>query len=196
MQEIDVDVAALELAISKSKKYSICGSRRSEVYWKKGVLRNFTKFTGKYLCQSIFLNTNAGLSSEAFLFKKRLWRRCFPLNFMKFLRTPFLQNTSGGCFCICRLKNYLWIEKLSEDWRTICRSNNFLQIKSFDLHIKELTVDWRSAPSADSRTLCILKYFLQIKVWSAGQRSIPSAAWRILIKKLSACRRSIDLPVK
>ena len=26
---------------------------------------------------------------------KRLWHRCFPVNFTKFLRTPFLQNTSG-----------------------------------------------------------------------------------------------------
>ena len=26
--------------------------------------------------------------------KKRLWRRCFPVNFAKFLRIPFLQNTS------------------------------------------------------------------------------------------------------
>ena len=26
--------------------------------------------------------------------KKRLWHRCFPVNFAKFLRTPFLQNTS------------------------------------------------------------------------------------------------------
>ena len=24
------------------------------------------------------------------LFKKRLWRRCFPVNFVKFLRTPFI----------------------------------------------------------------------------------------------------------
>ena len=23
---------------------------------------------------------------------------CFPMNFAKFIRTPFLQNTSGGCF--------------------------------------------------------------------------------------------------
>ena len=27
--------------------------------------------------------------------KKRLWHRCFPVNFAKFLGTPFLQNTSG-----------------------------------------------------------------------------------------------------
>ena len=29
------------------------------------------------------------------LLKKRLWHKCFPANFVKFLRTPFLQNTSG-----------------------------------------------------------------------------------------------------
>ena len=26
---------------------------------------------------------------------QRLWRMCFPVNFAKFLTTPFLQNTSG-----------------------------------------------------------------------------------------------------
>ena len=31
----------------------------------------------------------------ATLLKKRLWRRCFPVNFAKFVRTPSLQNTSG-----------------------------------------------------------------------------------------------------
>ena len=35
----------------------------------------------------------------ATLLKTRLWHRCFPVNFAKFLRTPFLQNTSSGCFC-------------------------------------------------------------------------------------------------
>ena len=32
------------------------------------------------------------------LLKKRLWHRCFPVNFAKFLRTPFLQNTFGRLF--------------------------------------------------------------------------------------------------
>ena len=27
--------------------------------------------------------------------KNRLWHRCFPVNFVKFIRAPFLQNTSG-----------------------------------------------------------------------------------------------------
>ena len=35
------------------------------------------------------------------LLKKRLWHRFFPVNFAKFLRTPFLQNTFGDCFCQC-----------------------------------------------------------------------------------------------
>ena len=34
---------------------------RPEVFCKKGVLRNFTKFTGKHLCQSLFFNKVAGL---------------------------------------------------------------------------------------------------------------------------------------
>ena len=54
----------------------------------KRVLRNFIKFTGKHLCQSLFFNKVLGLR-PATLSKKRLWRRCFPVNFVKFLRTPF-----------------------------------------------------------------------------------------------------------
>ena len=47
------------------------------------------KFSGKYLCQSLFFNKVAGLR-PASLLKKRLWHRCFPVNFAKFLRTPFV----------------------------------------------------------------------------------------------------------
>ena len=62
---------------------------------RKGILRNFTKFTGKHLCQSIFLNKVAGVR-PATLLKKRLWHRCFPVSFAKFVRTLFLQDNSGG----------------------------------------------------------------------------------------------------
>ena len=65
----------------------------TKVFCKKGVLRNFTKFTGKHLCQSLFFNKVAGLRA-ATLLKKRLGQRCFPVNFAKFLKTLFLQNTS------------------------------------------------------------------------------------------------------
>ena len=32
----------------------------------KGALRNFAKFTGKYLCQSLFFNKVAGLSLQLY----------------------------------------------------------------------------------------------------------------------------------
>ena len=73
-------------------------SSRPEVFCKNGVLRNFAKFTGKHLCQSLFFNKVAGLRPTTLL-KKRLWHRCFPVNFTKFLRTPFHTEHSGSCFC-------------------------------------------------------------------------------------------------
>ena len=56
------------------------------------VLRNFEEishFTGKHLCQSLPFNKIAGLT-PATLLKKKLWHGYFPVNFAKFLRTPFL----------------------------------------------------------------------------------------------------------
>ena len=64
-------------------------SSRPELFYKKGVLRNFTKFRGKHLCQGLFFNKAADLR-PANLLRKRLWHRCFPVNFAKFLRTPLL----------------------------------------------------------------------------------------------------------
>ena len=61
----------------------------AQVFWKKGVLRNFAKFTGKQLRQSLFFNKVAGFR-PATLLKKKLWHSCFPVNFAKSLRTPFL----------------------------------------------------------------------------------------------------------
>ena len=50
---------------------AICRSSHPEVFCKKGVLRNFAKFTGKHLCHSLFFNKVAGLRT-ATLSKKRL----------------------------------------------------------------------------------------------------------------------------
>ena len=52
------------------------------MFCKKGVLRNFAKFIGKHLCQSLFFNKVAGLR-PATLLKKRFWYRSFPVNFAK-----------------------------------------------------------------------------------------------------------------
>ena len=52
---------------------------------KKGVLKNSTKFSGKQTLESL---------RPATLLKKRLWHRCSLVNFVKFSRTPLLQNPS------------------------------------------------------------------------------------------------------
>ena len=59
----------------------------AQVFCEKSALRNFTKFTGKHLFQSPFFNKVAGLRL-ATLLKMRLWHRCFPVIFVKFLRPP------------------------------------------------------------------------------------------------------------
>ena len=86
-------------------------SSPSEVSCKRAILRNFAKFTGKHLYQSLFFNKVAGLR-PATLLKKRLWHRCkcFSADFAKFLRAPLLQNTSGGCFSKASMVNsyVLW----------------------------------------------------------------------------------------
>ena len=89
-------------------------------FFKIGVVKNFVTFTGKHLCWSLFLITlqvtklainipewcrrRSGVfivNFEACNFiKRRLQHRCFPMKFEKFSRTPFLQNSSGGYFCI------------------------------------------------------------------------------------------------
>ena len=65
-------------------------SSRPEVFCKKGVLTSFTKLTGKHRCQSLFFCKSHLFLRPATLLKQRLWRKCFPVNFAKFLRTPFL----------------------------------------------------------------------------------------------------------
>ena len=68
----------------------------------KRVLRNFAKFAGKHLW-------------SATLLKKRLWHWCFPVNFAKFLRTPFFTEHSSTFTCLCTgsikldIKKYIYV---------------------------------------------------------------------------------------
>ena len=75
---------------------------------KKGALKNFTKFTGKHLCQSHLFTKVAGLR-PATLLKMRLWHGSFTVNFVKFLKTPLLA-ASGFNYTS---KNSVW-------WRRPC----------------------------------------------------------------------------
>ena len=57
------------------------GSSRSQVFFKRGVLKSFANFTGKQMCWSLVFNKVSGLKT-----------------FLSFPDHVFLQNTSGGCF--------------------------------------------------------------------------------------------------
>ena len=102
LQYLNVIITQTALFIKQEKfkkkrkeiQYLIHRSSHQKSSLKKGVLRNFTKFTGNHLCQGLFFNKVAGLR-PANLLKKRLWHRCCPVNFANFLRTPFLHNISG-----------------------------------------------------------------------------------------------------
>ena len=80
----------MNICLSKTEWRST--HRRCSV--KKVVLRNFAQSTGKHLCQRLFFDKVAGLR-PATLLKKSLCHRCFSVNCARFLRTPFLLNTSG-----------------------------------------------------------------------------------------------------
>ena len=58
------------------------------------------------------LKNFAKFADFATLLKKRLWHRCFPVNFAKFSRTPFLQNTSERLLLIGSDNKYLRFPKL------------------------------------------------------------------------------------
>ena len=46
-------------------------------------------------CVTVSLLIKLQASDLQLYLKNRLWHRCFPVNFAKFLRTPFLQSNSG-----------------------------------------------------------------------------------------------------
>ena len=70
-----------------------------QVFYQKKEFLEISQNPQESTCASLFLNKVAGLRF-AILFKKRLWHRCFPVNFAEFLGTPFfiehLQTTSPG----------------------------------------------------------------------------------------------------
>ena len=71
--------------IPPQRKYK---SSRIEVFCKKGVLRNFAKFTGKNLCQGLFLNKVA-----CNFIKKETLVRVFSCEFWEFSKNTFYRWT-------------------------------------------------------------------------------------------------------
>ena len=62
------------------------------------VLKHFTKFTGKHLCQSLFFKVEA-----CNFIKKATLYWCFPVNFVKFLSTTFNRTLPDDCFYLLQV---------------------------------------------------------------------------------------------
>ena len=94
----DVSLSPVVSFVQRSKCLSVCEACGSSIEKlkkcpppsnsdRKKVLKKFAIFTRKHLYRSLFFFET--------LLEKRLWYKCFSVSFVKFLRTPFLQNTSG-----------------------------------------------------------------------------------------------------
>ena len=76
-------------------------------------------FEFQYLIMPLFRSSRQevrykkGVRWPTILLKQSLRYRCFPVNFTKFLRTPFLLNTSG---------NYFWLlEAVPQNQQLYCK---------------------------------------------------------------------------
>ena len=72
-----------------------CSYRSSppEVFCKKDVLKNFAKFTGKHLCQSLLFNKDTGLR-PATLLKRETQAQVFSCEFCEIFKNNFFYRTS------------------------------------------------------------------------------------------------------
>ena len=73
-------------------------STRSQIFLKIGVFQKTAIFTQKYLCWNLFLKKLKTWSPATYL--KEIQNRFYPVNIERFLKAPFLFNTSGGCFLL------------------------------------------------------------------------------------------------
>ena len=148
-----------------------------KVFCKKDALRNFAKFTGKHLRHSLSFNKVAGLR-PATLLKERLWHRCFPVKFAKFLRTPIFTEHSGGCFC---------------DWTNNCTTLVTLSTA----YILETTEVTKVSQNLKENTCVIVSFLIKLQVKRLWRRSFPvnfakflrapffkEHLWWLLLKKI------------
>ena len=96
------------------------------MFHKKGVLKNFAKFTGKYLCRSLFFNKVKSLK-PATLLKRDSGTGVFLWNWWNFQDYLFDRTPPGDCFCILSttLKHFLLLFICSYWIRIMVDINNF-----------------------------------------------------------------------
>ena len=82
--------------------------------------------TGGVLWKKLFFEISQNLQEKtcarvSFSIKAWLWQRWFPMNFAKFLRTPFSQNTSGRLLLIWGKSFSSWIIAFFFCWTLVAK---------------------------------------------------------------------------
>ena len=88
------------------------------MFYKKGILKKFVKSIEEHLCLR-----------SATLLKKRLWHRCFPVNFAKFLRKQTTTTLNGKLHfsgVILESLKLIVISKLNEKLHVVTNKKLFL----------------------------------------------------------------------
>ena len=75
----------------KKSKFGTLRSSPPEVFCKKGVVRNVSKFTGKHLCHSLFFNKVAGPACS--FIKKETLAQVFSCEFCEISKSTFSYRT-------------------------------------------------------------------------------------------------------
>ena len=100
-------------------------------------------FLNKHSLTFILIIFVISLDCRRTLLKKSPWHKCFPVTFAKFLRTPFLQNTSSGCFW--RAKDEC-MSVLKDELLNVCSWNLPQIINTYVFLILNLTISLLYSP--------------------------------------------------
>ena len=124
-----------------------------------GVLKNFAKFTGKRLYQSLLFDKVADLR-PATLLEKRFWHKCFPVNFEKFLITSY-RIPLGDCFyrISYEYSRWLFFQLNCENTRAMrkCGPKSYYKVSNFWL----LMLNWSKSHAVYR---CSFFYWISAKI--------------------------------
>ena len=116
---------------------------KKRVFHKKAVIKSFTIFTGRHLCQSVFFCS---------FIKKRPQHNCFLLNIAKFLKAPILKNI---CKRVLLIPAVCWVSSRNQSFDLQCISNDWYL---YDLqHYVEMDLPGTLEDFPISRILKIIK---------------------------------------
>ena len=102
--------------VKKKHDSLISRSSRPDVFCEKGVLRNFAKFTGKHLRQSLFFNKVACAASN--FIKKETLTQVFRCEFCEICKKTFFNRTP----LVAASESEKWQKILSETKPEMCDS--------------------------------------------------------------------------